>query len=126
MSLIDCSKVIVKDAGIKGFGAFANQNIKKGELIEYGIVRRVECNGNKNPYVFTWSDDRTIWAYPSGCLTFYNASKNPNCIVNRFFNEDRFEVYALNDINKGEELLHKYKSLEWREAFEDLRNIKNL
>ena len=95
-------------------------------LIEKGIVKRIDCDDNKNPYLFTWSEDRTLLAYGSGCLTFYNASNNPNCIVNRIFDEDRIEVYALTDINKDDELLHKYKSLEWREAFEYLRNIKNL
>ena len=34
--------------------------------------------------------------------------------------------YPLKDIKKDEELTHKYKSLEWRECFEDLRNILDL
>ena len=35
----------------------------------------------------------------------------------RFFNEDRFEIYAVKDIKAGEELTHTYKSLQWRECF---------
>ena len=55
-----------------------------------------------------------------------NASKNPNCIVKRFLDEDRFEVYSLTDINKGDELLHKYKSLEWRDIFKPLFKKLNI
>ena len=100
-SLIDCSKIIVKDTGSeKGIGAFTNQDIKEGEVVEYGLMRRVDTDGNKNPYLFTWSDDRTIWAYASGCATFYNASRNPNVKMDRFFDEDRFTITALQDIKK--------------------------
>tara|TARA_R110002073_G_scaffold18246_1_gene67813 strand:- start:2341 stop:2481 length:141 start_codon:yes stop_codon:yes gene_type:complete len=35
----------------------------------------------------------------------------------RYFDEDRFEIYATKDIVIGDELTHTYKSLEWREAF---------
>ena len=44
----------------------------------------------------------------------------------RHFDKDRFEIFALTDIKKGEELVHKYKSLEWRDVFKDLRDMKNL
>ena len=123
-SLIYCSKIIVKDTGSeKGIGAFTNQDIKEGELVEYGLMRRVNTDGNKNPYIFTWSDDRTIWAYASGCATFYNTSKNPNVKMDRFFDEDRFTITALQDIKKGDELMHTYRSLQWRLCFQELNNI---
>jgi SET domain-containing protein len=35
----------------------------------------------------------------------------------RYFDEDRFEIYALRDIQAGEELTHTYRSLKWRKVF---------
>ena len=118
--LIDCSKVIVKNTNTMGLGVFANQNIKRDDLIEKGVVRRIDTDGHKSPYLFTWSEDRTVWAFGSGCSTFYNTSLDPNTRFERNYMADTFEIYALHDISKGEELTHKYKSLEWRECFQEL------
>ena len=126
MSLIECNKVMVQSTETKGLGAFASINIKKGDLVEKGVMKRIDLDGNDNPYLFTWSEDRTIWAYGSGCATFYNTSRDPNTKMIRNYNNDTFEIYANKDIQRGEELTHTYKSLEWRDAFEDLRKIKNL
>ena len=120
MSLIDCSKVIVKNTNTMGLGAFANQNIKRDDLIEKGVVRRIDTDGHKSPYLFTWSEDRTVWAFASGCATFYNTSLDPNTRFERNYIADTFEIYAIRDIKVGEELTHKYKSLEWRECFQEL------
>ena len=120
MSLIDCSKVIVKNTNTMGLGAFANQNIKRDDLIERGVVRRIDTDGHKSPYLFTWSEDRTVWAFASGCATFYNTSLDPNTRFVRNYITDTFEIYAQIDIKVGEELTHKYKSLELRECFQEL------
>jgi len=120
MSLVDCSKVIVKNTNTMGLGAFANQNIKRDDLIEKGVVRRIDSDGHKSPYLFTWSEDRTVWAFASGCATFYNTSLDPNTRFVRNYITDTFEIYAIRDIKVGEELTHKYKSLEWRECFQEL------
>ena len=120
MSLIDCSKVIVKNTNTMGLGAFANQNIKRGDLIEKGVVKRIDSDGHKSPYLFSWSEDRTVWAFASGCATFYNTSLDPNTRFVRNYITDTFKIYAQRDIKVGEELTHKYKSLEWRECFQEL------
>ncbi len=121
-ALMDCSKVAVR-ANDKGAGVYATQDISAGELVEYGIVRRLPAafDGNDSPHVFTWSEDRTVWAIGSGASTFYNCSTEPNTKMTRIYDEDRFEIHATRDISAGEELLHTYKSLQWRECFEDLR-----
>ena len=103
-----------------GLGAFANQNIKRDDLIEKGVVRRIDSDGHKSPYLFSWSEDRTVWAFASGCATFYNTSLDPNTRFVRNYITDTFEIYAIRDIKVGEELTHKYKSLEWRECFQEL------
>ena len=123
-SLIECSKVIVKKTDTKGLGAFASITILNGELVEKGVIRRIDIDGNHNPYIFTWSDDKSIWGFGSGCATFYNTSLDPNTKMIRNFDDDTFEIYAIRDISNGEELTHKYRSLGWRDCFKDLN--KNL
>jgi hypothetical protein len=132
MSKIDCSKVYVDISTFSTAdnvfdGAFANEYIKSDELVEKGLMRRLSSNENKsfdgmkNPYVFTWSDDipNYTWAFASGCTAFYNSGlqDQTNTRMVRYFEEDRFEIYATKDIVKGEELTHTYKSLEWRDVF---------
>ena len=125
--LVQCEKVCVQMSPIAGAGAgaFAAVDIPKGALVEAGLVRRLtNCDGNENPYVFTWSDavPNTTWATGSGCSTFYNtgAAEVCNVVMRRFFDEDRFEIYATQDIAKGDELLHEYKSKAWRKCFQPL------
>lgn len=138
MSKVDCSKVYVNTSTYSTEesifdGAFAKVNIKKGELVEKGIMRRLSDNNNKlfdgmqNSYVFTWSDDipNYTWAFGSGCASFYNCEsvKKANTKMVRYFEEDRFEIYAVRDIKENEELTHTYKSLKWRKVFEPLDKI---
>jgi len=47
-------------------------------------------DGHHNQYLFTWSKDRTIWGFGSGCSTFYNTSRNSNTEMIRYFDEDRY------------------------------------
>jgi hypothetical protein len=126
MTKINCSAVEVKTSEIcpGEDGAFALHDFKQGELIECGIVRRIPVDGHKCQYIFTWSEDKTVWATTSGCVMFYNCSLTPNTKMIRYFDEDRFNVYALIDIKKGDELTHTYRSMAWRECFEDLRKIE--
>lgn len=136
-SKVDCSKVFVDTSKFSTpnnvfDGVFAKVMIKKGDLVEKGIMRRLSDNNNKafdgmkNPFVFTWSDDKPnhTWAFASGCATFYNSGleSQTNTHMVRFFDEDRFEIRATKDIQAGEELTHTYKSLNWREAFIPLIN----
>tara|TARA_B100001094_G_C18115013_1_gene763453 strand:+ start:306 stop:698 length:393 start_codon:yes stop_codon:yes gene_type:complete len=125
-NFIDCSKVKVQKFKNKGYSVLANQNIKKNDLIEKGIIQRIDYDGNKNTHLFTWSEDRKTWGFGSGCSTYYNTSLTPNVEMKRDFENDLFQIYALQDIKKNEELTHKYKSLKWRECFEDIRNILDM
>ena len=106
--LIDCSKVAVHSVDGKGASAFALVDIKKGEVVEKGIMRRLprDFDGMANEYVFTWSDDipNTTWAFGSGCATFYNTAvpEMSNTSMERIFDEDRFVIRATKDIAAGE------------------------
>ena len=132
MTKVDCSKVFIDSSTFSTpdntiNGAFAKVDIKKGELVERGLVHRLSddtnrvFDGTKNPYVFTWSDNKPnhTWAFTSGCAAFYNSGleSQTNTRMDRFFDEDRFEIYATKDIKKGDELTHTYKSLKWRDVF---------
>ena len=123
MSLVECDKIIVKETEGKGLGAFTKVKILKDFLVEKGVIRRIDYDGNQNPYLFTWSVDKDVWGFASGCATFYNTSLEPNCKLIRHYDTDTFEIYALRDIEANEELTHKYQSLEWRECFKELKDI---
>ena len=100
-----------------------------GDLIEKGVMRRLPegFDGNTCPYIFTWSEKRpcTTWGMGSGCAPFYNTCKEgtANTRMVRYFDEDRFEIFANRDIEKDEELLHTYISLKWRGCFSELNEI---
>lgn len=110
-------------------GAFAAVDIKKDELIEAGVVRRLPdgFDGNSCPYIFTWSTERPnkTWAMASGCAPYYNTCKEgtSNTRMVRDFEKDDFEIFANEDIKAGDELLHTYISLKWRTCFSDLNDI---
>ena len=118
---VNCSKVYTTKTKF-GHGVFAKSSIKKGELIEKGLARIIPLDGNDCPYVFTWSEDRTKWAICSGYATFYNTSRDPNTKMNRDFENNTFEIYALRDIEENEELTHTYRSLGWRKCFSELND----
>lgn len=134
-TVIDCSKVYVKRSNFSteetGYfdGAFANVQIKKGDLVEKGVMRRLPegFDGNTCQYIFTWSDEipNKTWGMGSGCSPFYNTDKAgfANTKMVRYFDEDKFEIFACKDIEIGEELLHTYKSLKWRTCFLPLNEI---
>tara|TARA_B110000285_G_scaffold13183_2_gene13066 strand:- start:216 stop:647 length:432 start_codon:yes stop_codon:yes gene_type:complete len=132
MTKIDCSKVYVDISTFSTEdnvfdGAFANEDIKNGDLVEKGLMRRLSTNENKafdgmkNSHIFTWSDDipNYTWVFASGCTAFYNSglSGHVNTRMVRYFEEDRFEIYATKNIVRGNELTHTYKSINRRDVF---------
>eukprot|EP00978_Attheya_sp_CCMP212_P027449 scaffold91900_cov59-Attheya_sp.AAC.10 len=132
---IDCSRVYVKKSSFSNEetgdfdGAFAAVPIKAGELVEKGLMRRLPdgFDGNTCPYIFTWSTERPnkTWGMGSGCAPYYNTCKEgtANTKMVRYYDEDRFEIFAVEDIAADEELLHTYVSLKWRTCFSDLNDI---
>jgi hypothetical protein len=119
--LVDCDQVYVKHDKYGGAGAFARCAIKKGQLVEKGIVRECKIDG-ESPFVFTWSEgEPRKWATGSGASTFYNMTANPNTHMTRQFDKHTFQIHATRDIAKDEELTHVYISATWRECFKDLK-----
>jgi SET domain-containing protein len=117
---IDCSNVYIDKCKF-GYGVFARRDFKKDEIIEFGMMYRLKnVDGNENPHLFTWSDDRTVWAGASGCIPWYNHSDIPNIKKVGDLINDTMVIVALRDIKKGEELYNTYFSSKWRECFKDL------
>ena len=122
MGLVNCSKVYVAKSQY-GLGVFARNPIKSGEIVETGLmVRLVNVDGNENPHLFTWSDDRQVWASGSGCLPYYNhTSGEPNMKKIGDLATDSMVVIALRYIEKDEELVSQYYSASWRKCFANLK-----
>jgi SET domain len=61
----------------------------------------------------------------SGTSAFYNTAKqdDANTEMKRYFDEDRFEIFATRDIEADEELTHTYISLTWRTCFKDINEL---
>lgn len=103
-----------------GWGVFTENFIPKDTLIERCIMcRLVNVDGNENPHLYTWSDDRKTWAAGSGLSPFYNYSENPNIQKKGDLPNDILEIYALRDIKAGEQLCNTYFSKEWRKCFQN-------
>ena len=103
-----------------GWGVYTNQFIPKGTLIERAIMMRlVNTDGNENPHLFTWSNDRKTWCAGSGLTPFYNHSDTPNILKKGDLTNDVLEIYASKDIQIGEEILGTYSSKRWRSCFKD-------
>jgi len=122
MGLVNCSKVYI-DNSPYGYGVFARHNLKQDEIIETGLMCRMfNTDGNENPHLFTWSDDRKTWAAGSGCLPFYNhTSKEPNMKKVGDLQNDKMLIVAVKDIKAGEELVSQYYSASWRKCFKELK-----
>tara|TARA_R110000803_G_scaffold75451_1_gene139818 strand:+ start:43 stop:408 length:366 start_codon:yes stop_codon:yes gene_type:complete len=120
MNIFNCDKVYLDKDTYGGYGVFAKQNIVEGDIVEKGLMMRmVNVDGNENPHLFTWSDDRTIWATGTGLINYYNHSDIPNIKKIGNLNKDTMQIVALRDIKKGEELCNTYMSKNWRTCFLD-------
>ena len=120
MEVFNCDKVYLDKDKWGGYGVFAREDIFKGDIVEKGLMMRlVNVDGNENPHLFTWSDDKKVWATGSGLLNYYNHSDIPNIKKVGDLKKDTMEIIALRDIKKGEELCNTYMSKNWRKCFLD-------
>ena len=118
MEVFNCDKVYLDKDNYGGYGVFAKDDIKKGDIVEVGLmIRLVNVDGNENPHLFTWSDDRKVWATGSGLLMYYNHSDNPNIKKVGDLENDSMKIIALKDVSKGSELCNTYMSKKWRKCF---------
>ncbi len=115
-------KVEVINAGVKGLGLRAMEDLKKGDfIIEYtGIAIKKEYLDNmfrrykmeRMLYIMALDNDVYIDARKKGSVARYiNHSCDPNCAVHRWKVRgiSRAGIFAQRDIKKGEELSFDYK-----------------
>ena len=115
---VDCSKVYI-DKWEKGLGVYAKEDLRVNDVVEIGTMMVMKnVDGNENPHLFTWSDDRKVWSAGSGCLPFYNYSSNPNIKKVGNLKNNTMKVIAIKDIKKGEHLCNTYFSKKWRTCFQ--------
>jgi SET domain-containing protein len=122
MGRVNCGKVFV-DRSRHGWGVFARRALAQGDVVETGLMIRLRnVDGHDNPHLHTWSDDRTVWGMPTGCIPLYNHDgERPNVRKIGDLDADTIIVVALRDIAAGEELRNTYLSADWRRCFADLR-----
>jgi SET domain-containing protein len=104
----------VKQAGHKGRGIFATEDIRKGKLIEKCpiiVISKKEWKYLEKTilkhYVFSWNKKGDV-ALALGTGSLYNHSFNPNIDVYRDPKNKTFSYYAIKRIKKGKELLIDY------------------
>lgn len=110
--------VAVKKSKIQGRGVFAVAPIAKGQRILEYVGERIghdeanaryndEANGRHHTFLFTVDDDEVVDATNWGNEAKYiNHSCEPNCEA--LIEKKRIFIYALRDIEPGEELLYDY------------------
>ncbi len=112
-------KVELKDTGKYGLGLFAAEDIKKGEVIaEFdGRIYQAETaldlprdSGNPRDHSIQFEEHR--FRDSNGVARYINHSCDPNCGI-----KNLFEIVAMRDIKKGEEITWDYEMSEdsnWR------------
>lgn len=112
-------RLSVRDAGAMGRGVFADQPIRKGQVIEVcPVIPLSKADAEKlattvmDHYVFLWGEDKqdACIALGFGCL--YNHSLQPNAVGCEVTAQTQIEIVALRDIAKGEQILIDY---QWEE-----------
>ncbi len=96
-------KIYVADSDIHGKGLFAKSRIGGGSLI--GRLTTKPCNRD-GAYVLWVSETQGFEV--SGKLKYINHSNDPNACY-----YDDLSVFALRDIEPGEEITHDYESNDW-------------
>jgi len=96
-------------------GVFANKLIKQGQIIEVAPALVIPKSQSESvemttlsDYVFEWGDDGESLAIALGYGSLYNHSYSPNAEYCQDFDAKLFEITALKDIQKGEEININY------------------
>lgn len=119
-------KCILDKSHIHGVGLFANENIKKGEIIwlpsntltfhftESGLASLHPQEQEMVRHYGYFHKDKRIWHLSAEDSRYINHSDTPN--IERTTNTDD-GVQAIRDIKKGEELTQNYRDFEELRSF---------
>ena len=112
--LIKNNDIVVKKSKIHGYGVFAKNKIKKGEILEecYLIDVDIPCH----PYVFAYPKDykprdKMDLVIPSGYGFVYNSSSNCFEANATWITKDNIITFvSIKDIDKNQEILIEYSN----------------
>lgn len=101
-------KAEIRESRIHGWGVFAKQDIKKGEIIEQCPFLITFGDNHKKMQDYLFLRSRSTGMIVLGCGSLYNHSANNNVEYFEDIATNLLEFVAKNKINKGEELLIDY------------------
>jgi len=114
MSLLQ-APIFVAPSSVHGLGVFAAAPLSEGSLIEVcpvllfpktqlAAVRQTILDD----YYFDWGNDGEWYAFALGYGSLYNHAYQPNADYGMDFENQVIEIYALRDIDPGEEIFINY------------------
>jgi len=132
MKIYPPKKIYVGKSPIHGYGVFANELIREGEIIEevpiYDLkIPKGEPSPLMNDYRFNWPQGsggnwtKQVLAWGYGSL--YNHSDNYNAIWNSNLENETFKFIAIKDIQPDEEIFVYYGGVTY---WEDGRTNTNV
>ncbi len=108
-------KIFLKESSGKGMGVFALEPIEKGELIEVchiEILKPLTDRMPRHAYGFPKRTDMIEYTFIAwGFGSVYNHSKKAN--IDWESDGKTMKIYAIKDIQKGEECLIMYHERYW-------------
>lgn len=122
MTPIQPNKIAIKTYPGKGRGLVAISTICEGELIERSPViifdekqTKVLLNHNMDAYLWVWNNGDTIkkTAISLGMISLCNHSSEPNCHIEKYYDDLMIDLIAKRHIYAGEELLLTYISTDF-------------
>lgn len=112
---MDSPKITLKETKKFGKGVFARSNIKKGELVASFDGKKYDDDfedWTKDLQTHTIQFAKTKWRDSKGIARYINHSCDPNCGIKRLF-----DVVAMRDIKKGEQITWDYEMTEKSDWF---------
>ena len=104
-------KLIIHKSKVHGNGIFANEDIKRGELIDFvkGKIHHLKVLTKRESHSHpNWIGvSKYTWLDPMPPYKFLNHSCNPSAGI-----KGRISVYAIRNIKKGEEVTIDYATTE--------------
>ncbi len=119
-----CVKTKIKESKIHGIGLFADEFIKKGTVIwrftpgfdiKFTEEQILSFPDLVQIYLskYTWKSKKSgLYCFCTDDGKFFNHSDNQNCFSEYLSDEDESQVFAIRDIEIGEELTDNYSSFE--------------
>jgi len=116
MTTIRTPRLSVRDAGPMGRGVFADQPIRKGQVIEVcPVIPLSKADEAKlattvmDRYVHVWGHNQQLACVALGFGCLYNHSSNPNAVGCEVTALTQIEIVALRDIEKDEQIFIDYQ-----------------